>query len=446
MALTEALLTKSLEILNHNRRFIPGGVVSRNRRVKPEIAFARGKGAYIWDADGNRYLDYHGAFAPMLLGHNDPSVNAAVQECLENHLSLFGSGTNELEGRLAEMLCRLLPAAEKVELLNTGTEATLAAIRLARAYTGRDDIIVIQGGYNGWHNDVAANVLTPLEQIGPRVSPGEYRFVPLGPGIPNAHQRLVHVINFNDLDSVRYVCERYPIACLLTEPVLQNTGVVKPKAGYLEGLRELADRYGFVLIFDEVKTGFRYSPAGYHAKDGTRPDLAVFAKAMANGFPISAMVGTDKVMGCLADEEVGRIPFIAGTYNGHPVSVAAAIASIERLLEGGGEIHRRLERLGQQIQDGIAELLKKRGIAGVVSRTGSAFCIYFMDHEPVDWHDLADNHDFKLDLILRQSLISRGVYFFPQATKQCSISAAHSADDIDWTLQVLNECLSELPF
>jgi glutamate-1-semialdehyde 2,1-aminomutase len=432
---------KSKAIFEHNRKFIPGGVMSLPRRVEPELAFERAEGAYLWDADGNRYIDYHAAFALAILGHGDPHVNRAIAETLTRGQTLSGSGANTLEGRLAELMCTHIPVSEMAQILNTGTEATMAAIRLARAHTGRDHVIVMQGGFNGSHNDVACNVLTPLEVIGPRVSPGEYKYVPLGPGVPAAHAQLVHVVNFNDLDSVRYVAERYPIAALITEPILQNIGVLKPQPGYLKGLRALADQYGFVFIFDEVKTGFRYAVGGYSELGGVRPDLAVFAKAMANGCTISALVGKRELMSLIADPDPRKRPFVAGTYNGHPLSVAAAIATIERLLEGNGEIYQRLERLGQQAQAGIESILASRGVTGVVARQGSAFCIYFMDHEPRDWHDLAQNHDFARDLKMRRRMIERGIYFFPTETKQCSISAAHSEEDIALTLQAIDESL-----
>jgi glutamate-1-semialdehyde 2,1-aminomutase len=441
METQEQTLAKSKQIFEHNRKYIPGGVMSLPRRVEPELAFERAEGAYLWDADGNRYLDYHAAFAPAVLGHNDRHVNAAVEEILKRGLSLCGSGTNELEGRLAELMCTNIEVCEMVQILNTGTEATMAAIRLARGTTGRDHVVVMQGGFNGSHNDVACNVLTPLDVIGPRVSPGEYKYVPLGCGVPLAHQQLVHIVNFNDLESVRYVCERYPVAALITEPILQNVGILKPQPGYLQGLRDLADKYGFILIFDEVKTGFRYAIGGYSKIGGVRPDLAVFAKAMANGYPISALVGRRDLMQQIADPNPAKRPFVAGTYNGHPISVAASIATIERLLEGKGEIYRKLERLGQRVQTGIESLLRSHGITGVVARQGSAFCIYFMDHEPRDWHDLAKNHDFARDLKMRRRMVEKGVYFFPVETKQCSISAAHTEEDIDLTLRALDESL-----
>ena len=198
----------SAAILERNRRHIPGGVVSVNRSVSPQIVFTRAQGALMWDADGNEFIDYHAAFAPHFLGHNDPDVTAAVHQTLAAQTSLYGAGTTELEGELAELICANIPHLESVQFLNTGSEATAVAIRAARAITGRDHIVTIQGGYNGWHNDVASNLMTPLATLGPRVSPGEYPFHPISAGIPAAHRQLVHAVNFNDLASVRWVAER----------------------------------------------------------------------------------------------------------------------------------------------------------------------------------------------------------------------------------------------
>ena len=433
---------KSAEIFTKNRSYITGGVVSINRATQPEIAFVRGQGAYVWDADGNRYLDYHAAFAPHFLGHNDPSVTEAVHQALREGLSLFGSGATALEGKLAELVCRYVPAVESVQLLNTGSEATYQAIRLARAVTGRDHLIVMEGGYNGWHNDVACNLMTPLDALGPRVSPGEYPFRPISSGIPVDHQRLVHPINFNDLESVQYVCEKYPVGALITEPVLQNIGVIKPKPGYLEGLRRLADRYGFVLIFDEVKTGFRHALGGFALISGVTVDLVVYGKAVANGYPMAIIGGKKKLMDWFVHPEPSKRVLLAGTYNAHPVPVAATIATIERLVLNDGEVYSYVESLGERLQHGLEAIFRKLALKAVVARQGSAFCIYFMDHCPEDWHDVAAHHDFDLDKRMRQELIDRGVYFFPLPTKQCSISSAHTLDDIENTLHQVDVVLA----
>lgn len=426
---------RSAEILERNRRVIPGGVVSTNRATKPEIVFVKGEGAYIWSADGKRYIDYHAAFAPHVLGHNDPYVNEAVIRALRDGSSLFGSGTTVMEGRLAELICDNIPFADSVQFLNTGSEATYQAIRVARAATGRDHVIVMQGGYNGWHNDVACNLMTPLDQVGPRAAANEYPFLPISAGIPRAHSELVHPVNFNDLESVREMCERYPIAGLITEPVLQNIGVVPPGPGYLEGLRALADEYGFVLIFDEVKTGFRHAFGGYSAISGVSPDLAVYGKALANGYPMAAIAGKQALMDFFVHPDPARRVLLAGTYNAHPVPTAAAIATLERLLEKDGEVYRRTDSLGEYLEDSLQQALPGHRRDWVMSRIGSAFCLYFMDHVPFDWHDLATHHNFAVDNVFRASMIESGIYFFPLATKQCSISAAHTRADIEITVE-----------
>jgi glutamate-1-semialdehyde 2,1-aminomutase len=404
--------------------------------------FVKGRGAHIWDADGNRYIDYHAAFGPYFLGHNDPYVTEAVTRVLGEGASLYGSGTTVLEGRLAELICGHIPSVESVQFLNTGSEATYQAIRLARAATGRDHLIVMQGGYNGWHNDVACNLMTPLDQLGPRVRPGEYAFCPISAGIPLEHQKLIHIVNFNDLASVQDVCEKYPIAALITEPILQNIGLVKPERGYLKGLRGLADQFGFVLIFDEVKTGFRHALGGYARIAGVMPDLVVFGKAIANGYPMAVIGGKRELMNWFVHPEPSKRPLLAGTYNAHPVPTAAAVATIERLLMNDGEVYRHVEHLGDRMQQGLERIIAKQGLRAVVARQGSAFCVYFMDHCPKDWHDLAANHDFGLDGKMRQKLIERGVYFFPLPIKQCSISFAHSQEDIEVTLHEIQNTLS----
>ncbi|SRR5579875_461875 len=432
---------KSREIFDRNRQFIPGGVVSVNRAVQPEIVFTRGLGAYLWDAEGNRYIDYHAAFAPHLLGHNNSYVNAAVTAVMSKGASLFGAGTTELEGKLAELICAHIPAIESVQFLNTGSEATAQAIRVARAATGRNHIITIQGGYNGWHDDVSCNLMTPLDELGPRRSPGEYPYKAISAGVPPEHQRLVHSINFNDLDSVRYVCERYPVAALITEPILQNIGIVKPEPGYLHGLRELADSYGFVLIFDEVKTGFRHALGGYTQIAGVAPDLMVLGKAMANGYPISTLGGKRQLMNHFIHPDPSRRVLLAGTYNAHPVPTAAAIATLQLLLENNGEAYSRLEKLGAMMQEGLEDIIREASLNAVVARQGSAFCLYFMDHLPKDWHDIAQHHNFDLDLRMRRALVENGIYFFPVPIKQCSISLAHAEADIAETLTQVKRAL-----
>jgi len=432
----------SSRIFEHNLRYIPGGVMSLNRKVEPAISFARALGSHMWDAEGNRYIDLHAAFGPYLLGHNHPAVNDAVISAMRDGMSLYGTGTTEQEGELAELICNNIPWVESVQVLNTGSEATAQAIRLARAYTERDHIIVMQGGYNGWHNDVAFNLMSSLEALGPRRSPGEYPKVPMSAGIPDAHRDLIHAVNYNDLDSIRFVCEQYPTAAVILEPVLQNIGIVPPQPGYLEGLRKLADEFKFVLIFDEVKTGFRHAFGGYAQLSGVVPDLVVYGKAIANGFPIAALGGKRRIMDLVADPDPSRRVLLAGTYNGHPVPVAAAIETMKLLLANDGQLYRDLEKKGAAIENALRNIGADAAGPMVVSRIGSAFCYYFMDHVPVDWHDILEHHDFSRDVTLRCDLIDKGVYAFPLAVKQMSISTAHTDADVEQVIDAMVPLLS----
>lgn len=427
--------SQSQALFAANRRYIPGGVVSLNRKVDPEIAFVKGCGAYLWDADGNRYTDYHAGFAPYLLGHADSDVDGAVAKAIAAGWSLAGSGTTPWEGRAAELLVQCVPSLEKVQFTTTGSEATYHALRLSRAWTGRNDIVVMQGGYNGWHDEVACNVMTPLAEIGPRVSPGEYPFVPMSAGMPDGIADRVHVVGFNDLASVEWAFQTYPVACLITEPILQNIGIVKPKPGYLAGLRDLCAKYGVVFVLDEVKTGFRHAVGGYQSLAGISADLSIFGKAIANGYPLGAIGGRADIMDLFDAPDMAKRVLIAGTYNGHPLTLAAAIATMERLRREERTLYPFLDDLGAQMEQGLATLFREQGIPATVVRQGSAFCVYFMDHAPDSWHDIAEHHDMARDLRYRRALIEQGVYHFPLPTKQGSISAAHTAADIAQTLE-----------
>ena len=430
------------EMFIQANRYIAGGVVSLNRKVIPNIVFKRGKGSKIYDIEGKEYIDYHAGFAPYLLGHNYTPVNDAVIEIIRQEWSLIGSGTNELEIQLATMLCEAVPSLDLVQITNTGSEATAHAIRLSRAYTGREDIILAIGGYNGWHNEVSRAVMPSLEQLGARVSPGEYPFVQMSAGIPENTKRRVHLVNFNDLASVEYVMKRYPVACVLAEPVLQNVGVVLPQAGYLQGLIELCEKNGSVCIFDEVKTGFRCALGGYQSIAGVKPHLSVFGKAVANGYPMGVIGGKRKIMELFDSPNPEKRVLIAGTYNAHPVNTAAAIATLGIL--NNPEIYESIAKHCYLLYNGLEQLFKEKGIAAVVSRNASAYCVYFAENAPEDLHDILHNVDFTFDLKYRRALIEKGVYNIPIACKQGSVSYAHTEDDIYKTLQLTREVLNEI--
>jgi glutamate-1-semialdehyde 2,1-aminomutase len=429
-------------LVARNAAYIPGGVSSTNRVIDPAIAFVKAQGAYLWDIDDKRYIDYHAAFAPHFLGHNFAPVNEAVIEVLRGGESLYGAGPADLEGRLAELVCTHIAAVEKVSLQNTGSEATSLAIRIGRAVTGRQHFIVVQGGYNGNHDELACNVVNSLAEIGPRVSPGEYPLRPIGAGTTIECTHFVHPVNFNDLDSVRYVCRRFPIAAMIVEPILQNIGVVLPAPGYLAGLRELADEFGFLLIFDEVKTGFRHALGGYSEIAGITPDLVTYGKAIANGFPLALVGGKSRYMDYIIHKDPSKRPFVAGTYNGHPVGVAAAIRTIEYLLSNREQVYRQVEELGRQLEAGLRDIFAAHRITASISRQGSALSYYLMSHAPGDLHDILEHHDFERDVELRRALVALGVFFVPIATKQISISAAHTAEDIAVTLEKFEQAVS----
>ncbi len=436
---------KSQQLLDENARLIPGGLASLNRKTEPVIAFARAKGARLWDVDGHEYIDYHAGFAPYILGHNDDDQTAAVIDAMHANLSNYGTGPTREEGELARLFLAAVPHTEKVQFFNTGSEATSQAIRIARAWTGRSHLIKMQGGYNGHHNAVATNLMSTRAQLGGAPVHGdEYPRVPITAGIPPEEAVLTHAVPFNDLAAVEAIAKKFQIAALITEPVLQNIGVVKPQPGYLQGLRDLANRYGFLLILDEVKTGFRASLGGYQAVAGVTADLSTYGKAIASGFPLAALAGKAVYMDLAATADATKRVLIAGTYNSHPVPVAAAIACLKKLSDPRLDVYGKLEHLAQRLEKGQHEVFAKHGIPVKISRVGSASCVYFSKQEPKDWWDVLDLHDAAFDTRYRRALIERGIYHFPVFAKQGSISFAHTEADIDQTLSATDDALREL--
>ncbi|GAA5221694.1 aspartate aminotransferase family protein [Membranihabitans marinus] len=435
---------RSNKILKENEQWIPGGVVSLNRKSDPNICFTRGHGSHVWDVDGNEYIDYQAGFAASFLGHNDADINAAVAQTIADQQILMGAGPTDLEGDFAKLFCDSVPNVDSIQITTTGSEATYHAIRIARAATKKDHIIVMQGGYNGWHSDVACNVISALDDIGPRVSPGEYPIDSISAGIPQRSKDLVHVVNFNDLDSVEYILKRHKVACILLEPILQNIGIVKPQPGYLEGLRSLADQHGFLLIFDEVKTGFRHSLGGYQSICGVVPDLSTFGKAVANGYPLGVIGGKKEYMDYFVHPDKRERVLIAGTFNAFPLTTAAAIATLKKLGSEEHKVYDHVERLGAKLEAGLNEIFSTYAIDFKVARQGSALCTYFMDHLPVDYHDILTHHDFNFDKKYRIKLIEAGIFNFPLPIKQGSISFAHTDADIDATLEATAMVMDKL--
>ncbi len=428
----------------HNINPIAGGVMSLNRVIDPMRTFTRAKGAYIFDDQDKRYIDYHAAFSPYLLGHGDENVDDAVRNAIDRGASLIGAGITPWESEVSELIVDCVPGLEQIQLTNTGTEAVMYALRLARAATGRDIVLIVQGGYNGGTDYVSFNLMDSRDVMQDHTPGTAYPLRPITAGIPEVVQKTVRVVEYNDLSAVEMVLSNSDVAAFILEPILQNVGIIKPEPGYLQGVRKLCDRYGTVLIFDEVKTGFRHGLGGYQNVAGVTPDLSIFGKAVANGYPMGVVGGKESVMRYCTDSDVSRRVMVAGTYNGHPLVVAAAIATLGKLRDREAEIYGKLDTLGQQMESGLEQIFHSRNYPTTVVRQGSAFVVYFMDHAPVNWRDIAIHNDAAYDVGYRKSLIENGVFHFPVTTKQGSISFAHSEADIDQTLVITERVLNRI--
>ena len=317
-------------------------------------------------------------------------------------------------------------------------------MRLARAHTSRDEIIVMQGGYNGWHNDVCFNLMDPLEKMVGYQEGEEHELRPFSAGMPAVQKSLIHVIEFNDLVAAKKLLSTKKIAAIILEPILQNIGVVKPQNNYLHDLRVACDDTGTVLIFDEVKTGFRHALGGYQSLVGVKPDLSTFGKACANGYPLGIIGGKEELMSYFFNPDPKKRVLIAGTYNGHPVPVAAAIATLKFLKANEKEVYQKLESLGALIQSKTENLFATTKFKTKTARQGSAFVTYFMDHLPKNWFDIASHHNFEIDTKYRQELIEEKIFQFPTPTKQGSISFAHTEGDILETIKRTEKAISRI--
>lgn len=414
------------------RRFIPGGVNSGQRQVPglEDLVVTSTSGATFTDVDGRTYTDYHAAFGPPLLGHNDPDVDAAVART-GSALDNMGVGVTSIEIQLAEKLVELVPSIEKVLLTMTGSEATFHALRLARTATGRRYVIKFQGCYHGWHDSVALNVISKPDRIGKKD--------PLSGGILPEVIDATLVLPFNDALAVERALDEHPrdVAAIILEPIPHNIGAVLPKPGFLERLRELASHHGTVLVFDEVVTGFRHGLGGYQEIAGVTPDLTTLGKAMANGWPISALGGRADLMD-LFSTTPGRPAFFAGTFNGHPAMAAAALATIAKLETE--HVHDHVFRLGERARAGLREVYDRLDVPVVVSGFGSVFVTYFLQG-PVDTYtDLLQN-DVDLFIGYRLELMKHGIFELPLNLKRSHISYMHTEQDIDRLLAATEQAV-----
>jgi len=410
-------IEKSKSLTERATKVIPGGVNSATRRLSQPYAWEWAEGAYIRDVDGNTYLDYHAAFGPIVLGHNDPAVNAAVANALSGP-DMVGVGITEQEIMLAEKVVQHVPSAELALAFSSGSEATYMAVRLARGVTGREKLIKFQGTFHGWHDYLLMNIASPADKIGKK-DPGSAG--QLADAIDNTI-----IVPFNDLAATEQAILDHPgqIAAIFMEAIPHNIGCVLPRQDFVEGLRRLCDQHGIVLVFDEVITGFRHGLGGYQSVLGVKPDISTFAKAIANGYPCAIIAGFSTAPG-------GKV-FVGGTYNGHPVGSAAALATIAALEDGS--IYERTFRLGDRMRTGLAEIAGRLGIEMVSAGFGSVFTPYFMSGKVERYEDLLAN-DTARDLAFRQGMCERGIFMLPMPIKRNHISAAHTDADIDRTLE-----------
>ncbi len=410
----------------------PGGVNSGTRGLKEPIVWESAVGANLVDADGKSYLDYHAAFGPIILGHNHPTVNAAVSQAM-TRVDLTGVGATELEIRLAEKIVEHVPSAEMTLIFGSGTEATYLAQRLARAVTGRRKLIKFQGCFHGWHDYLLMNIISPPDKIGVKD--------PASAGmLPEAIDNTL-VLPFNDSQALESAvnAQGHEIAAIILEPIPHNIGCVLPQIEFIETLRRLCDHHGIILIFDEVITGFRHGLGGYQEKLGIRPDLTTLAKAIANGYPCAALAGRKDLM--MRFSSAGGDVFASGTYNGHPVATSAALATINELEDDA--VYDRLFRLGDKARRGLQEIADRLDIDMTVAGYGSVFVPYFMSGAIKRYQDLLRNNS-EADVMFRSQMVKRGIFMLPTAMKRNHISAAHSDADIDHTLAAAEDALKDM--
>lgn len=422
--------TQSIRLFERAKKVAPGGVHSDFRHAF-SVFFKSANGSRIVDVDGNSFIDYHNAFGAILLGHRNPKVTRAVREQLERG-DLWGMGSDELELEVAEKIVRNVPSADKVRFCNSGSEATYHAVRLARAYTGKRKIIKFEGSYNGWHDYLDIGVFPSADSLGMNS--------PNSAGILQEASEQTLVVPYNEIPALERVVREHEnnVAAVIVEPILHSCGCILPKEGFLESVREITQRHSIVLIFDEVITGFRHSLGGAQELLKITPDLTVFAKAMANGFPAGAVCGKQELMNQI--EPIGKV-HMAGTFSGHPISMAAAKATIEQL--EGGKIHDRLEQSGDFLQRKITEIIREKQIPAQVSRFRSVFAIYFTDKRIENYRDLTLSNDEELFKVYCDKMRELGIFIPPQAYKRSHITWAHSKEDLEATVNAVRVALEE---
>ena len=426
-------MTRSAELFEQAKQHIPGGVNSPVRAFNgvggTPVFFAKANGACVTDEDGKEYIDYVGSWGPMILGHNHPAIKNAVLKAVENGLS-FGAPT-AIEVEMAQKVTEFLPNVEKVRMVNSGTEATMSAIRLARGYTGKNKLLKFEGCYHGHADSLLVKAGSGLLTMG----------VPSSPGIPADVAAHTVTAEFNNLDSVRALFEQTPddIACVIVEPVAGNMNCIPPKPGFLQGLRALCDEFGSVLIFDEVMTGFRVAKGSAQTLFDVKPDLTTLGKVIGGGMPVGAFGGKKEIMAHLAPD--GPV-YQAGTLSGNPVAMAAGLAALNELDANG--FYDALTEKTSYLLAGIQQQADKCNIPLTTSQVGGMFGLFFTDAKRVETFaevQACDGETFKRFFHL---CLDRGVYLAPSSFEAGFVSAAHSDEQLDKTIAAIGDAFAAL--
>lgn len=423
----------SAQLFQQAQKIIPGGVNSPVRAfngVGGEPCFIeKADGAYIYDAEGNAYIDYVGSWGPMILGHNHPAIRQAVISAAENGLS-FGAPT-ALEITMAEKVRELVPSMEKLRMVSSGTEATMSAIRLARGFTGRDKILKFEGCYHGHADSLLVKAGSGALTLG----------VPSSPGIPASFAEHTLTVSFNNLDEVKQIFAELgdQIACIIVEPVAGNMNCIPPVAGFLEGLRAICDEHSSVLIFDEVMTGFRVALGGAQAHYGVIPDLTTLGKVIGGGMPVGAFGGKVEIMDYIAP--VGPV-YQAGTLSGNPIAMAAGLASLNELCQGNK--HEQLSASTKKLAEGFKAAAEKHGHHLAINYVGGMFGFFFSDEPTITSFKqtvACDGDKFKRFFHL---MLNEGIYLAPSAFEASFLSTAHSEKELTATLAAADKCFAQL--
>ena len=417
----------SRSLFEKARQVIPGGVNSPVRAFKAvggdPLFFARGQGAVLVDVDGNEYIDYVCSWGPLILGHAHPEIVREVQEAAKNGTSFGAPNPHEVE--LARLVVESVPGIEKVRMVNSGTEATLSALRLARAFTGRDLIVKMDGCYHGHVDALLVKAGSGVATLG----------LPGTPGVPARVVEQTLVVPYNDLDAFAKLAKGRgkEIACVIVEPVAANMGVVPPRPGYLEGLREITAKHGILLVFDEVITGFRVALGGAQELYRISPDLTTLGKILGGGLPIGAYGGREEIMDRVAPE--GDV-YQAGTLAGNPLAMRAGIAMLKGLRAPG--VYATLEKLSARLAQGLAAAAEESGTQARVTRVGSLLTLFFTAHDPVDWQSASRSDTRRFAAYFRR-MIERGIYLAPSQYEALFVSLAHTDDQIEKTIATARE-------